>query len=93
MVDVDSAVGRRGRVFRNSLLDENASSHIAIGAGYTEPVPGAEMMDEERRVEAGINVSAIHIDLMIGSHEVDVDGVGRDGSVVPILSKGRWALV
>ena len=76
-------------MFRNSLLDENASSHIAIGAGYTEPVAGAEMMDETRRVEVGINVSAIHIDLMIGGPEVDVDGIGRDGSVVPILSRGR----
>jgi aminopeptidase len=92
LVDVDSAVGRRGRVFRNSLLDENASSHIAIGSGYTEPVPGAEVMDEQRRVEAGINVSAIHIDLMIGGHEVDVDGVTSDGSVVPILRRGHWVL-
>jgi aminopeptidase len=92
LVDVDSAVGRRGRVFRNSLLDENASAHIAIGSGYTEPVPGAEAMDEESRAEAGINVSAIHIDLMIGGHEVEVDGVGRGGSVVPILRQGRWML-
>ena len=92
LVDVDSAVGRRGRVFRNSLLDENASSHIAIGSGYTEPVPGAEAMDEERRVEAGINVSAIHIDLMIGGHEIDVDGVGRDGSV-DVAGRGRLPVV
>ena len=92
LVDVDSAVGKRGLVLRNSLLDENASSHIAVGSGYTEPVAGAEAMDETQRVDAGINVSAIHIDLMIGGAEVDVDGIGRDGSEVPILSRGRWVL-
>jgi aminopeptidase len=92
LVDVDSAIGKRGLVFRNSLLDENASSHIAIGAGYTEPVEGAAALDNEARLAAGINISSIHIDLMVGGPDVDVDGIGPDGSVVPILEQGRWVL-
>ena len=82
----------RGLVFRNILLDENASSHIAIGAGYTDPVEGAAALDEEARLAAGINISTIHIDLMVGGPEVDVDGIGRDGSVVRILEQGHWVL-
>ena len=92
LVDVDSAVGRRGLLFRHGLLDENASSHLAIGSGYTEPVEGAASMDDEARAAAGVNVSTIHIDLMIGGPDVDVDGVREDGTTVPILSRGSWVL-
>jgi aminopeptidase len=92
LVDVDSAVGQRGILFRNLLLDENASSHIAIGSGYTDPVEGSAAMDDEGRLEAGINVSTIHIDLMIGGPDVDVDGIRADGTGVPILEQGHWVL-
>ena len=92
LVDVDSAIGRRGILFRNGLLDENASSHVAIGSGYTDAVPGSSSLDDDGRLAAGINVSTIHIDLMIGGAEVDVDGLGADGSVVRILEQGRWML-
>ena len=89
---VDGFDWRRGLLFRNSLLDENASSHVALGAGYTEPVEGSASLDDEARLERGINVSTIHIDLMVGGPEVDVDGIGADGSVVAILDQGRWVL-
>lgn len=92
LVDVDSAVGRRGLVFRNGLLDENASSHIALGSAYLEPLEGASTMSDEQRVTAGINVSAIHLDVMIGGPEVDVDGLDATGTEIPILRQGRWVL-
>jgi aminopeptidase len=92
LVDVDSAVGQRGILFRNLLLDENASSHIAIGAGYTDPIDGAAAMDDEQRLEAGVNVSTIHIDLMIGGPCVDVNGLRADETSVPILEQGHWVL-
>ena len=92
LVDEGSRIGQRTLGFRNGLLDENAACHIAIGAGYTDPVPGADELAEEQRLEAGINVSQIHIDLMIGSRDVDVDGVGADGASVPILRRGEWVL-
>jgi aminopeptidase len=92
LVDASSAVGRRGLLFRNLLLDENASSHIALGAGYSEPVEGATTMTDEERVAIGVNSSVIHIDVMIGGPEVDVTGVREDGTTVPILEQGEWVL-
>ena len=92
LVDVESAVGQRGLVFRNLLLDENQSSHVAVGGGYTDPVEGSASLDADGRRAAGINVSLIHIDLMVGGAGVDVDGVGRDGSTTPILEQGHWVL-
>ena len=92
LVDGNSRIGRRNLLFRNGLLDENAACHIAVGAGYTDPIEGADTLTDDERTAAGINVSQIHVDLMIGSGEVDVDGIGRDGSSVPILRAGEWVL-
>jgi aminopeptidase len=92
LVDGSSRIGQRNLLFKNGLLDENAVCHVAIGGGYTEPVDGAETMTADERVAAGINASLIHIDLMIGSDEVDVDGVHADGSTLPILRSGAWVL-
>jgi aminopeptidase len=92
LVDVESAVGRRGLLYRNSLLDENAASHIAIGNGYTDPVPGSVEMTPDERLAAGINQSSIHVDVMIGGPEVDVDGLDADGAATPVLQQGHWVL-
>jgi aminopeptidase len=92
LVDGRSRIGQRDLVFKNGLLDENAACHVAIGSGYTEPVERAEGMSADERIAAGINFSLIHIDLMIGSNEVDVDGVRRDGSEAPVLRSGEWML-
>ena len=92
LVDVDSAVGRRGLLFKNSLLDENAASHIALGNGYTDPVQGSVEMTPDERLAAGINQSSIHIDVMIGGPAVDVDGLDADGAATPILRQGVWVL-
>ena len=92
LVDGDSRIGRRDLLFRNGLLDENAACHLAVGGGYTEPVEGSEKLTDEERTAAGINVSQIHVDLMIGADDVDVDGIGRDGEIEPILRGGRWVL-
>jgi aminopeptidase len=92
LVDSGSAVGRRGLLFRHLLFDENASSHVALGAGYSEPVQGASTMSDAERVAAGINSSAIHVDVMIGGPDVDATGVRADGSTVAILVRGEWVL-
>jgi aminopeptidase len=92
LVDGTSRIGQRDLLFKNGLLDENAVCHIAIGSGYTEPIAGAEKLSDEERQAAGINISTIHIDLMIGSNEVDVDGGAADGSSAPILRGGEWML-
>jgi aminopeptidase len=80
LVDGESRVGALDRVFYDTLLDENAASHIALGAAYA-----ATVAEEDRD---RMNKSAIHIDFMIGGPEVDVSGIGRDGAEVPVLEGG-----
>jgi len=83
LVDRTSRIGRLGRTFFNTLLDENAASHLAFGDAYAHPI--ADPADLPR-----INESEIHLDFMIGSDETTVTGVTRDGAEVPILAAGQW---
>jgi aminopeptidase len=85
LVDRESRIGKLGRTFFTTLLDENAASHLALGDGYSSPI--ADPADLPR-----INASAVHIDFMIGSDEVEVTGVTKAGAEVPILRGGAWAI-
>jgi aminopeptidase len=85
LVDRESRIGQLGTVFYETLLDENAASHIALGSGFQWAVE----TDEDR---ARVNESAVHIDFMIGSNDVDVTGVTTDGERVPVLRGGAWQL-
>ena len=82
LVDNDGRIGKTGTVFFNTLLDENAASHLAFGNAYAVTV-GEEDRD-------AINKSAIHIDFMVGGNDVAVTGRTRDGREVPVLRGGRW---
>jgi aminopeptidase len=84
LVDREGRIGPLDTVFYDTLLDENAASHIAIGSGFLFAV-GDE--DSER-----INTSATHVDFMVGSDELDVTGITRDGARVPVLRGGSWQL-
>ena len=92
LVDGHSAVGKTGLVFYDTLFDENASSHIALGAAIVQAVPGAHDLSPEDRSAKGVNQSSIHTDFMIGSNELEVDGVTKGGEAVPILRNGDWVL-
>jgi aminopeptidase len=92
LVDGHSAVGETGLVFYDTLYDENASSHIALGASILQAVEWASELSAEERVERGVNQSSIHTDFMIGSNELEVDGVTASGEAVPILRAGDWLL-
>ena len=83
LVDGEGRIGPLGRVFYDTLIDENAASHIALGSGYEHPVDDPA---ERQR----INKSKVHVDFMIGSPELDVDGITRDGEHVPVLRGGAW---
>jgi aminopeptidase len=83
LVDGESRIGRLGRTFFNTLLDENAASHLALGDAYAAPV--ADPADLPR-----INASDVHVDFMIGSDEVAVSGVTRAGDELPLLVGGSW---
>ena len=92
IVDGDSAVARAGVTFHDTLFDENAGSHIAWGHAYPETLPGSEALDADARLARGLNDATVHTDVVIGSPELDVDGVSADGSAVPILRQNRWML-
>ena len=92
LVDRESAVGKTGITFFDTLFDENATCHIAYGAGVTFGVDGLEGLSPDELRERGVNMSNIHTDLMIGGPEVDVDGITADGSVVAILRDDVWQL-
>ena len=83
LVDGAGRIGPLGRVFYDTLIDENAATHIALGDGYDHPV---EDPSERKR----INKSRVHVDFMIGSPELDVDGITHDGQAVPVLRAGSW---
>jgi aminopeptidase len=85
LVDRESRIGQLGTVFYETLLDENAASHIALGSGFAFAVE----TDEDRK---RVNESAVHIDFMIGSNEVDFTGPTCDGERVPLLRDGVWQL-
>ena len=92
LVDGDSRVGRSGLVFLNTLFDENASCHIAYGAGILDAIPGGSEKSEEELAELGFNDSTIHTDFMIGGPDVEVDGLDGSGSATPILRGDAWQL-
>jgi aminopeptidase len=92
LVDGSSAVGRTGRVFYNTLFDENARCHIAYGAGIEMALPELAGVERDAWLEAGVNVSRTHTDFMIGGPEVDVDGVRANGSVVPLIRADRFVI-
>lgn len=91
LVPHSSPISKGGILFYNTLFDENASCHIALGQCYSKCfVDGASLTPEQIAAQGG-NKSFIHIDWMIGSGEIDIDGVREDGSRVPVFRKGEWA--
>ncbi|MGB8314502.1 MAG: aminopeptidase [Aestuariivirga sp.] len=90
LVPHSSPISASGIVFNNTLFDENAASHIAVGQSYTETIAGGQAMTPAERAARGANTSFIHEDWMIGSGDIDVDGVLQDDSVEPLMRRGEW---
>ena len=91
LVPHSSPVSQSGLLFYNTLFDENAASHVALGAAYKFTLSGGDQMSDKQFEEAGGNRSAVHVDFMIGSGELDVDGVGGHGAAEPLMRRGEWA--
>ncbi len=91
LVPVDSPISESGLLFYNTLFDENAACHLALGMGFADTIKGYEdkTLDECRAL--GINDSMIHVDFMIGYEGLDIDALTRDGRTVPIFRRGKWA--
>lgn len=90
LVPASSPISRSGLLFLNTLFDENAASHIALGQAYRKCFVDGETMGEEAFTARGGNSSLIHVDWMIGSAEVDVDGLDGQGAAEPLMRAGEW---
>ena len=91
LVPASSPIAQRGHLFYNTLFDENASCHIAIGRGYRFTLTGGEELTDEEFNAAGGNTSLTHVDFMIGSPQMDIDGIREDGTREPVMRQGEWA--
>ncbi|MCM3584502.1 aminopeptidase [Mesobacillus maritimus] len=91
LVPDPSPISQSGVTFFTTLFDENASNHLAIGAAYPTTIEGGTKMSEEELQKHGMNTSIVHVDFMIGSDQMDIDGIKQDGTIVPIFRKGDWA--
>jgi aminopeptidase len=92
LVPHESPISQSNILFYNTLFDENASNHLAIGSGYAFNIEGGKTMSPEELEASGVNASITHNDFMIGSAEMDIDGILSDGTVVPVFRKGNWAI-
>ena len=92
LVPHNSPVAQSGVLFYNTLFDENAASHVALGNAYRFTVEGGETMTDDQFEAVGGNRSITHVDFMIGSAELDIDGVHADGTTEPLRRDGDWAI-
>ena len=90
LVPHSSPISQSGLIFYNVVLDENASCHLALGQCLRFCIKDGEKMSDDELLAAGGNISGIHVDFMIGSGELNVDGVLENGRVEPIMRKGEW---
>ena len=92
LVPFESPINQTGLLFYETLFDENAACHVALGAGFPELYPGALEMTADQRKEIGINNSMIHVDFMVGTRDLSIVGVDKDGKKVQIFKDGTWAI-
>lgn len=91
LVPYDSPINNTGILFYNTLYDENAACHLALGMGFTNLVEDYEKYSQKELNAMGVNDSTIHVDFMIGSKDLNITGYTRDGKKVPIFRNGNWA--
>ena len=91
LVPDPSPISQSGLIFYNTLFDENASNHLAFGSAYAFNLQGGTEMSEEELAEAGLNRSQTHVDFMVGSDKMNIDGIKEDGTIVPVFRNGDWA--
>jgi aminopeptidase len=91
LVPHSSPISQSGLLYYSTLIDENASSHIAIGRGFKFALKSGRKMSDEEFSNAGGNLSKVHIDFMIGSGKMNVDGITKKGKIEPLMRNGEWA--
>ena len=90
LVPHSSPIASSGLLFMNTLFDENAACHIALGQAYSACLKDGERLTEEQLASRGANKSLIHVDWMIGSNHIDVDGISATGTSEPLMRSGEW---
>ncbi len=91
LVPYDSPISQSGLLFYNTLFDENAACHLALGMGFADTIDGFEDKTLEECRKLGVNDSMVHEDFMIGCEDMNIDAICRDGKTVPIFRNGTWA--
>ena len=91
LVPHQSPISDSGLLFYNTLFDENASNHLAIGSAYAFCLEGGKAMNRDELLANGLNQSITHVDFMIGCANMDIDGITEDGHVEPVFRNGNWA--
>jgi aminopeptidase len=91
LVPKESPINQSGILFYNTLFDENACCHVALGHGFTNVLQGFEQMTLEETIEAGVNDSMIHVDFMVGAEDLEITGITKDGREIPVFVRGTWA--
>ncbi|WP_099221832.1 aminopeptidase [Listeria costaricensis] len=91
LVPDPSPISQSGILFFNTLFDENASNHLAIGSAYAFNIKGGEEMSRDELEKRGVNTSLTHVDFMIGSDKMNIDGITKSGETLPVFRNGDWA--
>jgi len=91
LVPDDSPISNRNTIFYNTLFDENASCHLAIGSAYGFNIEGGTEMTTEEKIASGLNDSNVHEDFMIGSADLTIYGILEDGTKELVFENGNWA--
>lgn len=92
LIGKNSPIAESGILFYNTLFDENASCHLAFGASYPTTVKNGNNMNAAEKAEHGMNQSLQHVDFMVGTKDLDVDGIAFDGEVTPLFRNGEWVI-
>lgn len=91
LIPKTSPIAQTGILFLNTLFDENASCHFALGMGFPDCFKGGRDMSKEALLSAGVNDSATHVDFMLGTDDMNITGIKADGTEVPVFRDGDWA--
>lgn len=91
LVPYNSPISNSGIIFYNTLYDENASCHLALGRAYNACVANGDDMSQDELIEAGINTSLAHVDFMIGSEDMNITGISFNDEKIPVFINGNWA--
>lgn len=90
LISKNTPIRQSGILFYDTLYDENASCHLALGVGFAECIEGGYDMTQDELLEHGVNVSSTHVDFMIGADDLDIIGITADGQEIPVFENGQW---